>query len=131
MECFNCNQGEDYIEQFYVEDFNCPHCRENIKMKFFLCVDCGAVWKQLGDEVVSGVVFNSSELSSAMGPEIERLFSMLDEDKSSRKETTGITEYFSNFVIECVRCKEKAYRIDDLAYKCSSCNFEWEVVDFE
>ena len=133
MECFNCKET-DATEQFYVEDLECPHCDESMQMSFFLCLKCGAVWKMLGDKMLSGVVFDASELAMATGRDVEELFSMFSEDKIFKSDDTkemDMKEYFSKFVTECVRCNKAAYKIGELSYKCSCCNFEWEVVDFD
>lgn len=134
MECFNCNKIDECIEQFYVESMPCPHCSEEIKVLYYLCLDCGAVWKLANGEIVTGAVFSNKELESAIGDDLDNLFDILAEDKFFKGEYAkdmDMKEYLSNFIPKCIRCEARAYQIDDLTYRCSDpeCEFEWEVVD--
>ncbi len=133
MECFNCKKTDECIENFYSESITCTHCSEETEIKYYLCLECRAVWKIAGDEVMAEVVFDDKELEYAIGCDVDELFSMLSEDKFSKDEhveDVDMREYLSNFIPKCIRCKTRAYRIDDLAYRCADpeCGFEWEVI---
>jgi hypothetical protein len=136
MECFNCNKTDECIEKFYSESVTCTHCSEEVEIIYYLCLECGAVWKISGDKVVSGVVFSDKELEYAIGPEVDELFSMLAEDKFFKGDYAkdmDMKEYLANFVPKCIRCESIAYQAADLTYKCSDpeCGFEWEVISAE
>lgn len=136
MKCFNCNKTDECIENFYSESITCTHCSEEVKISYYLCLDCGAVWKIAGNEVLSGIVFDDKELEYAIGHDVDELFSMLSEDKFFKGDYAkdmDMKEYLSSFVPKCIRCETRAYKVDELTYKCSDpeCGFEWEVVDFE
>ncbi len=136
MKCFNCKKTDDCIEKFYSESITCEHCSEEMKIIYYVCLECGAVWKKAGGKVVSGVVFDEKELKYAMGHSVNELFSMLAEDKFFKGDYAkdmDMREYLSNFIPKCIRCEARAYQSEECVYRCSDpeCGFEWEVVDVE
>jgi len=124
MDCFNCDNVDNYIQLIHQEEIPCENCDHETKIYYWACLKCKAVWK-----TSNGVILNSSVFKKRpTEKDIENLVGMVSEFTKSSE--TSMDAYVSNHVADCIMCGETAYKNDN-TFRCWSCDFEWEILESE
>lgn len=120
MKCIECSGN--YIEQYYEEVVPCSHCDGEIVIHYFACMDCGIMWKEVDGEVIDNSVKKSaiSELEEVVDDQdfmdFDKTLTFLDQPKSMQ-----------DLLHKCIRCEAPAYEVSPNCFRCSICDFEWEI----
>lgn len=130
MKCFNCGESNEY---FYVEHIPCE-CGDTVEVVNYVCKECMALYK-----VIDGKVYTQENLQVEVNPNVQSFFHMADIDIGDElyrivedilgDELAEGQEENSMFdhVHRCIKCHAVAYESGPSSYKCSNCEFEWEV----
>lgn len=107
MKCIDCG-CENSVRRQLSEVLKCEHCKQDNTMSYFVCINCGAVWRQ----------FNNNVYGSVLGCGYDNDCKDFDSNE--------VDEEF-----RCLWCQSVSYEIDKGKFKCSNpiCGFKWEVVD--
>lgn len=139
MKCFKCEEGPEAA--FLKEAFPCGHCDEENVLEYNICPNCGWMWRSVNGVAMEDSQMHIQDLGDFAGlmmgdqPEMTEEEAVLMEnitdhlskiDKMERGEAS-----MSDYVHKCLQCESTAIDVDDGAYKCTDCGFEWEVVRFE
>jgi ribosomal protein L37E len=121
MECINCKN--DNALTVLIETFPCRHCDGEINMEYNVCKECGFAWKTMDGELFSGTAFFDASLGNFFGDEeeIEKLFNTIVGENES-----GVC--MQDSIHKCLKCDSVAYKVDEALYRCSKCDFEWEII---
>ena len=139
MICFKCSGGQE--SAFFQEQFPCGHCEEENLLEYNICPDCGWMWRS-----INGVPFDESQMhvedlgdfaSLLMGeqPEMTEEEAVIMDNinehlaKISNMETGEAK--MGDYVHKCLHCNSTAVDVNNGVYKCTDCDFEWEIVKFE
>lgn len=126
MECVKC--GKDSGIMVLIETFQCNHCDSEIHMEYNVCKECGAAWKTVDGDLISGSVLFDVGLGEIFGDDEEMEFDlMMSIDKEDIKREIQ-SFYMSDYVHKCLKCQTVCYETEENLYKCPKCNFEWEVI---
>ena len=123
MKCINCNND---VDEFYSEEFECPHCGDVIVLDYYHCTECGTMWKSQDDVPLFGVNLEDPSIPE----DLLDLFDKIEEEllKMEEAEEGGS---MNAFVHRCISCNTIAYEVAEDTYRCPECDFEWEVVKCE
>ena len=106
MVCIECG-SESSVKLSVTELLECDHCGHKNPMEYYICFNCGTVWRQYNGDVYGSV--------SCCG--------------NSRRHKNQCSS--ENYDTECIICQSAAEEISDGYFKCSNpiCGFEWEVLN--
>lgn len=119
MECPNCRNTQ--IITFFIEVVPCAHCKEENEVKYNVCQNCNMVWKSVGEEPLSGMVFEDSEITTMMDDGFYNFLNTLSD-------SDGVPGSMSEMVHKCLKCKTTAFEIEPGLFHCPECGFEWETL---
>ena len=99
-----CNKCAKTKKNLYKSCPNCPN---------FICNSCCAIWKRIGEVVVTDTKEDKEVLFGADTIELdfeETPFSMQD------------------ILHKCIRCNATSFEVGPNFYRCPDCGFEWEIL---
>lgn len=121
MKCPSCNS--DAVNVFFSESLKCHHCNKENELSYNVCSECGIIWKSIHDEMVDGSSFSDDELSTVM------VGSMVGTNRNYREMINEVNfNSMQELVHHCIRCGDSAYEVREKLFRCSVCDFEWEIV---
>lgn len=139
MICFNCDSEKEAA--FHAETFPCCHCDEDNVLEYNLCPDCGWMWRSMNGQPLEDSQLHINDMSDfanllsgempEMTEEEAKLFENINEhmDRVIKMETGEAS--MSDYVHKCLQCNSTAVDVSDGNYKCTDCDFEWEIIKFE
>jgi hypothetical protein len=115
MNCCVC-KGEN-VTNFSVERIECVHCGGSTEILYMGCDDCGTMWKSVNGEIIECISENIPQ-------------EMLDDEAAAIQvmDLEPKNGTMSEMIHKCLRCEAVSHEIGDGYYRCSNCNFEWEVL---
>jgi hypothetical protein len=105
MVCIDCG-CDNSVKLQLSEVLKCEHCKHDNTMDYFICINCGAVWRQ----------YNNDVYGSVLG---------CGYSEEGKCEDSDEEEFL------CLYCQSVSYEISKGTFKCSNpiCGFEWRVVN--
>lgn len=121
MKCPSCDSAN--VNVFFSESITCHHCKKENDISFNVCSDCGMIWKSIHGELIDGSSFSDKDLHTVM------VGSMVGTNKNFG-DLIGEVKFksMSELVHSCIKCGGRAYEVNEKLFKCSVCNFEWEII---
>jgi hypothetical protein len=139
MICFKCDSEEEAA--FFQEEFPCTHCDGTNLVEYNICPDCGWMWRSVNGMVFEDSQMNIQDIGDFAGLSMDNLPEMTDGETEMME---NINEHLikiskmdsgeasmSDYVHKCLECQSTAVDVNDGKYKCTDCDFEWEIVKFE
>lgn len=137
MKCPDCEKDSGGI--LYVDTITCDGCGDESTISYCACSLCDYTWRLKNDEFLDGSKIDE-EIINQMLEDFEatldeelNLENILDDafDKANpaRKRIPIKYSKMSDMLHNCIKCGETAYQVDDYSFKCSACDFEWEVLE--
>lgn len=123
MECIHC---ESVGKVFAEESYPCTHCGEKVIMEYYMCENCGLVWRTVDGAVDQGSLFTEEDRCDF---EVDGMEKALNELVVNRKDTPSMSECISR----CLKCNVISYEVKEGEFECSdpNCGFRWEVIKCE
>jgi len=121
MDCINC-EGEGKV--FAIESYPCTHCGERLNMEYYMCADCGLVWRTIDGVVDKDSLFTEEE---RVDFEVDGMERALNDLIQRREPARSMNE----FINRCLNCNALSYEVKQGSYECSECGFRWEVIECE
>ena len=120
MECIGC--GND-VEEFFSEEIECSSCGDVMVIGYYCCEECDTAWKTLDGVLAFSVDLDNAEFLE----DIPTLLDGIEEEIVRKEEANSMRK----FIHKCIRCGSLSYEIAEDTYKCTECDFEWEVIRCE
>lgn len=121
MKCCSC--GSDKVILFFEEKLPCGHCGEDNVIVYNFCSACGCVFKSLNGEVTNAANFTDNELAAMMNMDIEDVREVMQTSVAEAGPRT-----MDEMVHKCLKCNAVAFEVRRGEFKCSECDFEWEIL---
>ena len=114
MECINCSNKE--VTPFFNEQVDCFHCNESNNIVYYVCRDCGMIFRII-NETINEVVAqaNPEQLGAFYGGTLEQ-------------NNYHCCNSMQQMVHHCLKCNAFAYEVSPGLYECSKCSFSWEKI---
>jgi len=145
MICFKCNGGNEAA--FFQEKFPCHHCEEDNVIEYNICPDCGWMWRSINGKPTDDSQMHAQDLNdfaSLMFNDGNEAFNHDDLTPEEQAIMENISEHLvkvekmdrgeasmADYVHKCLHCGSTAVDVNGGVYKCTDCDFEWEVVKFD
>jgi len=133
MNCPKCGLDSDNV--MMEEILPCKDCNCMNRMTYHLC-SCKVMWRALNNEVIEGSftdlgdMVESGAFLEAAGDSLG-FFDSVKEDLMKQVRVSTGEAAMSDFIHKCLHCNSIALPITDSAYRCTSCDFEWEIKSIE
>jgi len=136
MECPNCKENSGGV--MYEDPITCDKCDHNLIISYCACHICGYTWRLNNGVFMDGNLINGEGVNQMLD-ELESLIKdeFGDDDDVEVKTYLGNVKRnnnsrtMSDMIHKCIKCGEMAYPTNNHGFKCSSCGFEWEMLDGE
>lgn len=145
MICFKCDGGKE--SSFMNEEYPCAHCDEPNLVEYNTCPDCGWMWRSVNGNPIEDSLMHISDFAGMMGlppnfdpgpvdelelTDDERALLETLEGEIRRVESIKTGEAnMGDYIHRCLQCDSLAHEADKGRFKCTACDFEWEVIKFE
>lgn len=123
-QCVECSGP--YVEQFYEEIVPCKHCGEETTVEYYVCSECGIMWKEVDGEIID----TSKDAMANIDEFLDEAGNTDDVPGLFAKEITSAEapKSMQDMVHKCLKCKATAYEVGPAKFKCPDCGFEWEIL---
>jgi hypothetical protein len=131
MNCPKCQSEEDSV--VISESFPCCDCGGANLIEYHMCPICTAMWRTFNGIFTDNSLTELGSLANAVMT-IEgddNLFKNVREDIDKQFRLHNGDAKMTDFVHYCLRCSALAFPSGPRTFKCSSCEFEWEVIAVE
>jgi hypothetical protein len=145
MICFKCDCEQDAA--YTQETFPCGHCEEDNLIEYNICSQCGWMWRSVNGGVVEGSEVHAKDLGDFtdllqastntkfnhddLTPEEQTLMENISEHMQKVERMDSGDASMADYVHKCIQCQSTAVDVNDGLYKCTDCDFEWEMVKFD
>ena len=121
MKCCSC--GTNNVIVFFEETLPCGHCNMDNTILYNFCGECSCVFKTVNGKVVNAATFTDTELANMMSMDVDDVREIMQSPIQSASPRT-----MDEMVHKCLDCNALAFEVEPGLFKCSECDFEWEIL---
>ncbi len=139
MKCFKCDSDKEAA--FFQENFPCGHCEEKNVVEYNICPDCGWMWRSVNEIPFEDSQMHAQDMGDfaslmmgqppEMSEEEEEIINNITEHITKIEKMENGEATMADYVHKCLQCNSTAVDVNVGTYKCTDCDFEWEIVKFE